>query len=115
MDGGSGGSNRRQSLAGTCCREVLAGVDETIALEAVLLVIELTVAPGLDEELLVRSAFDDLAGFSHENLIGAPDRRQPVRDHERRAASTQRFEPVLDERLALAVEARRRLVEDQHP
>ena len=94
-------------------REVLAGVDEAVLLEAVLLVVELPVAAVQREQLVVRAALDDLAVLEHQNLIGAPDRRQPVRDDERRAPLPQRPQAVLDQRLALAVEARRRLVEDQ--
>ena len=39
------------------------------------------------EQLLVRAALDDLAALEHQNLIGAANRRQPVRDDERRAAA----------------------------
>src|SRR5688572_32114873 len=42
------------------------------------------------------------------------NRRQPVGDHERRAAAAQRAQAVLNLRLALAVETRRRFVEDQN-
>ena len=58
-------------------------------------------------------ALDDLAVLEHEDLVGAADRRQPVRDDERRAALAQAPQAVLDHRLALAVEARRGLVEDE--
>jgi hypothetical protein len=40
-------------------------------------------APSAPRECL----FDDLAVLEDHDLIGAPDRRQPVRDHERRAAA----------------------------
>ena len=63
----------------------------------------------------MRAALDDLAALEHQDLIGAPNRREPVRDHERRPPLPQRLQAVLDQRLALAVEARRRLVEDQDP
>ncbi len=43
------------------------------------------------------------------------DRRQPVRDHERRASAHEVLERALDERLGLGVERGRRLVEQQHP
>ena len=61
----------------------------------------------------MRAALDDLAALEHQDLIRAPNRRQPVRDDERRAALAQRPQAVLNQRLALAVEARRRLVEQQ--
>src|ERR1051325_11077982 len=86
-------------------REVLARVDEAIALELVLLVVELPVAPIQVQQLRVRAALDDLAGFEHENLIGAADGREPMRDDERRAARPQPAQAVLNHLLALAVEA----------
>ena len=61
----------------------------------------------------MRAALDDLAAFQHQNLIGAANRRQPVGDDEGRPPGAQRPQAVLDERFALAVEARRRLVEDE--
>ena len=64
-------------------------------------------------QVLVRPALDDLAAFEHQDLVGAADGRQPVRDDERRAALPQRLQAVLNQRLALAVEARRRFVENQ--
>ena len=91
------------------------GIDEAVALEVVLLVVELPVAAAAREQLVVRAALDDLAAFEHQNLIGAANRRQPVRDDERRPAVAQRSQAVLDHRLALAVEARRRFVEQQDP
>ena len=56
----------------------------------VLLVVERAVAAAEREELLVRAALDDLAVLEDEDLIGAADRRQAVRDDERRAALAQR-------------------------
>ena len=56
----------------------------------VLLVVELPVASAEREQLVVRAALDDLAVLEHEDLVGAADRRQPVRDDERRAAVAQR-------------------------
>src|SRR5207253_10328517 len=72
-----------------------------------------TVPAALREQLLVRAALDDLAVLEHENLVRALNRRQPVGDDERRASLSQRLQAVLDHRLALAVEARRRFVEDE--
>src|ERR1041385_2711873 len=69
--------------------KILAGIDEAIALEIVLLIVELFVPAVGDEQLLMRAVFDNLAAFEHQNLIGAPNRRQPVRDHERRPAAPQ--------------------------
>ena len=51
--------------------------------------------------------------LDHQDLVGAADGGQAVRDHERRAALHQVREALLDQRLRLGVEARGRLVEDQ--
>src|SRR5262249_36590229 len=74
---------------------------------------ELAVASALGEQLLVRAALDDLAALEHQNLNCAADGREAVRNDERRAAAAQRPQAVLNERLALAVEARGRFVEQQ--
>ena len=58
------------------------------------------------------AALDDPAVFEHEDPVGRDDGRQPVRDHERRAADERVGERVLDGELRLGVEVRRRLVED---
>src|SRR5262249_9635745 len=104
----------RDHFLGLRC-EVLPGVDEAIPLEPVLLVVELTIPAADPEQLVVRAALDDLAVLEHEDLIGAADRREPVRDDEGGAAGAQRFQAVLNHRLALAVEARGRFVENQDP
>ena len=77
---------RRQLRRRRFGREVFAGIDEPIALEVVLLVVELAVAAVQRQQRLVRAALDDLAAFEDEDLIGAANRGQPVRDDERRAA-----------------------------
>ena len=46
--------------------------------------------------------------------VGVADRRQPVRDHERRAPAQQLVHVLLDRALGLGVERARRLVEQQH-
>src|SRR5947208_15561115 len=63
-------------------REILARIDESIALEAILLVVQLPVAPVRRQQLVVVAALDDLASLEHEDLIRASNRGQPVRDHE---------------------------------
>ena len=61
----------------------------------------------------MRAALDDAAVFHQQNQIRAADRRQPVRDHERRAAREQLRHRSLDQLLALRVEIARGLVENQ--
>jgi hypothetical protein len=46
----------------------------------------------LCEQLIVRAALDDAALIEHEDDIGIPDRRHPMRDHERRFAGEQSVE-----------------------
>src|SRR5687768_935799 len=95
-------------------REVLAGIHESILLDLILLVVQLPISAVRREQLVVAAAFDDLPRLEHENLVGAPDCREAMRDDERRPPTAKRVQPVLDERLAFAVEARRRFVENQH-
>ena len=65
-------------------------------------------------ELGVGAVGDDAATFDEHDAVGETDRRQPVRDHERRAAGEQRAERVVDVLLDLHVDGARRVVEDQH-
>src|SRR5450830_219600 len=65
-------------------REVLARVDELVGFEVVLLVVERAVAAAQRDELRVRAPLDDLAVLEDQDLVRAADRRQPVRDDERR-------------------------------
>src|SRR5688572_8203835 len=109
------GAGRRHFGARRFGREVLARIDETIVLEVVLLVVQLLVPAAEANQLGMRSAFDDLAVLEDENLIGAANRRQPMRDHKCGTPLPERPEPVLNERLALAVEARCRLIEQENP
>src|ERR1051326_1915707 len=82
------GPDRTGDDGGLRC-EVLAGIDETIALEPVLFVVQLPIAAAFGNQLVVRPAFADLAGFEYQDLIGALDGRQAVRDHECRSAAPQ--------------------------
>src|SRR5262249_60874978 len=107
-------ARRRDDLLGLR-REVLAGVDEAILLEPVLLVVQLAVSAVDGEQFLMRAALDDLAVLEHQDLVGAADGREPVGDDEGGAAGAQRLQAILNHRFALAVEARGRLVENQDP
>ena len=61
----------------------------------------------------MRAARRDLAVLEHDDLVGQRDRRQPVRDHERRAPLHHLGERVLDAVLGGGVHARGGVVEDQ--
>src|SRR6185437_17018610 len=94
-------------------RVILAGVHEPVDLESILLVVELTIAAARREELVLRPALHDAPFLEHQDLVGARDGGQPVRDHERGAPAAEAAQAIANERFALAVEARRRFVENQ--
>src|SRR6476646_11680929 len=52
-------------------------------------VIQREVAPPQRDQLLVRSRLDHLTVLEHDDQVGAADRAQPVRDHERRSVLEQ--------------------------
>src|SRR5581483_5369235 len=62
---------------------VLARVSKEIALEAILAIVQLTVATAEREQLVMAAALDHFAVLEDEDLVGALDRRQAVRDDER--------------------------------
>ena len=55
---------------------------------------------------------DDLAAVEHEDLVAVDQRRQTVRDDHHRAAVRHALQIGVDQRLALRIERRGRLVED---
>ena len=57
--------------------------------------------------------FDDLALLHHEDQIGVPDRRQPVRDHEARAVGTERGHRLLQQQLGPRVDRAGGLIQDK--
>src|SRR4051812_15597898 len=67
------------------------------------------------QQLLVRALLDDPAVLEHDDLAGALDRGQPVRDHDRGAAGQQAPQAVLDPALGVHVDVRGGLVQDQDP
>src|SRR5437764_10665410 len=93
------GQARRHALAqgtGRRGRKIFAGVDEPVALELVLLVVELLVPTVSREQFLVRATFDYAAAFQHKNLVGAADRGETVRDDEGRAPAPKPAQPILN-------------------
>ena len=63
-----------------------------------------TVATVEREQLVVVAALHDQAVFEYQNLVGAGDRRQAMRDDERRATCPQPPQPLLNLELAFTVE-----------
>ena len=96
-------------------RDVLDVVSFTPTLGDLLgpVAVEARVEPAARDQLLVRALLDDLAVLEHDDQVGVADRREPVRDHERRAAGEQTPQRPLDLALGADVDGRRRLVEDQ--
>src|SRR5262249_39387710 len=64
-------------------------------------------------QLLLRSAFDNAAGFHGHDEVGMGDGREAVGDDEAGSPLEQVLHGLLDELLALGVEIAGRLVEDQ--
>src|SRR5579872_6739993 len=62
---------------------VLARVSKEIALEAILAIVQLAIAPAEREQLVMAAALDHLAMLEDEDLVRALDGRQTVCDHER--------------------------------
>ena len=65
-------------------------------------------------ELGVGAVGDDPAAFEEHDTVGEADRREPVGDHERRAAGEQRAQRVVDLLLDLHVDGARGVVEHEH-
>src|SRR5581483_2856853 len=63
--------------------------------------------------VVVRPVHGDAAVLEHDDLVGERDRRQPVRDDDRRAAAHRLAQPFPDARLGARVDRRGRVVEDQ--
>ena len=61
----------------------------------------------------MRAALDDAPVVHDEDLVGIHDRRQPVRDDERRVAARDAVELGLYRLLRLRIERRSRFVEDE--
>ena len=75
---------------------------------------EAGVAVALCDELVVRRDLDKPPVLHHRHAVGALRRREPVRDRDHRAPVREHGQRVLDRRLRLRVERRRRLVEHDH-
>ena len=71
------------------------------------------IKPAACQKLGMGSALGDAALIQHDDLVGADDRREPVRDHERGAVARHPLQRLLDFVLGMAVERRGRLVQHQ--
>ena len=95
-------------------RIAFAGSEEQIVLHAVLPRVQVVVAAARGIELRVRAALHDLSLLHHHDLIGAANRRKPVRDDERGPSLHQIRKALLDHLLRFRVEAGRCFVENQN-
>ena len=62
----------------------------------------------------MRAPLDDAAAIEHEDFVGVDDRRQPMRDGQRRVVARDDFQLGLDRALGARVERGRRFVENQY-
>mmetsp|Transcript_24158 Transcript_24158/g.71881 ORF Transcript_24158/g.71881 Transcript_24158/m.71881 type:complete len:353 (+) Transcript_24158:643-1701(+) len=76
--------------------------------------VEARIEAGRRNQSLVCPPLDDAAALEHNDLVGRSHRRETVRHRQHRAAAREQGERVMHRALRLRVEARRRLVEQQH-
>src|SRR5436190_1652402 len=67
------------------------------------------------EQFFVSAALDDDSTLENQDLVGASNRAQAMRDDKCRAAVHQGAETFLDQSLTFGIQARSRLVENQNP
>src|SRR6185437_1195519 len=91
-----------------------SGCEEKVRLQAVLAGIEIPVAAVRGVKFVMRTALDNSSFFDHENLIGASNGRQPMRNDESSAAAHQVRETFLNHRFAFRVEAGCGFIENQN-
>ena len=65
------------------------------------------------QQLLVRSALDDLAVLQHDDLVRVLDRGQTVRHDQHRADAPHFLQGLLDQRFRFRIDVRGRFVQDQ--
>ena len=75
---------------------------------------QLEVNAALREQFLVRPRLADLSFVQHQNLVHVLDRRKPMGDGDRRPAGHQHAQSITDHDLGLGIDARGRLVQDEH-
>ena len=73
-----------------------------------------SVKSAMRQQLLMGAALDYPAVVEHQNLVGADDGREPVRNDERGAVFSHAIERVLDVAFGVAVERRCRFVEQKN-
>src|ERR1019366_1306004 len=80
----------------------------------ILQLVKLVVNPALGQQLLVRSHLADLAFVHHDDLVGALDGRESVRDDQRRSPFHHAVERVAYPELGLRIHARSCFIQNQN-
>lgn len=94
-------------------RHAHPAADSALAISGRLHLEQLRILPATRDELLVRAFFDDGAVGEHDDPVGHPHRREPMRDHDRHAPRHQLGEPHEHLILGARIQRGRRLVEDE--
>src|SRR5438093_94735 len=79
-----------------------------------LSLVELSIRRTALQQLIMLTLPDDLAAIHHHDRVGAEDRAETMRDHERRPLVHDALDGLLDEMLALGVHLAGGLVEDEN-
>src|SRR6185369_13292020 len=91
----------------------LAGGEKQVRIYTMLARVKIVITSGQCVEGIVRSPLDDAAIFDHQNLLGASNGGEAMRDDERGAAFHEVGEAFLDGGLRFGIQAAGSLVEDQ--
>ncbi len=68
----------------------------------------------MGQQFIVFASLSDLPPVEDDDLIGASDRRQTVRDHDHGAVLHQALQGFLNQPLGFRVEVRRRFIQDEN-
>src|SRR6266853_6842921 len=85
-----------------------------IRLHSVLLGVKIKISPALRVQRLMRSTLDNPPTLDHQDLLRAPNRRKPVRNHKRGPPAHQVAQPLLDQRFRFRIEARSSFIKNKN-
>src|SRR6202007_1131569 len=75
---------------------------------------QLRVNAARSEQFFMVAAFDDFSPLKHQNLVGIPNRRKTMRNHEAGATQQQPIQSLLNLAFSLRINARRCFIEQKH-
>src|SRR6266404_1247909 len=87
--------------------------EKKIGFKAVLASVQIVVAASESVQRLVSAAFNDAAGFDNQNLFGAANGREPMRNYERCAAAHEVTQTFLNERFRLRIQTGSGFIENE--